>query len=641
MNWIYTMMFAGLMLAGNMDEIHLNHRNSHSGERQNLNTEKNVKLEETEKFAQSYPFDTNGTVSVSNVNGSITIEASDDPQIKLEVVKIGDSRETLADVEVKIEARQNTFRLETDYGGWKKGGNNWINHRKLEVNVVNIRMTVPRTAALNEIETVNGSVTVADFTGYTKISAVNGDVRATNLRGNSNLSTVNGKVEADFQTLEAVQKISLETVNGQVHLTMPTDADATLRADTLNGEITNDFGLLVRKGQYVGKDLYGKLGSGATGIKLSSVNGELSVKHRADGKNLRPATNLLNRQNSEQEDETADNQEFASASELAGAKRQAAELMKQQKKALEQAQKEMRNQRLPTDYAALQALEQAKNAVDSPEARKAMFEAMKIQRETAVRDGYFDFVNNPATKIEKKSETFAVKGTPKITVNAGGGAVSVRGWDRAEVAYSLKRISKTGGQKPIDYTVNHSDSAVSLVVGKAASNNNYQYLEGTGKIQIEIFVPRKADLKIVTDGQIRLEGVTGNLDLSGDGEAINVRDAGGKLKVVSENGLVRIIGFDGELKIETDEGNAYLEGDFSRLDAVSGNGEIVLTLPENANAEIESNQNSLVFKGIKPATAAKTSESTSWKIGQGGVKYRLFNENEGRITVQSRRSLIN
>ncbi len=638
MNLIYTILITGLMLTGSSENLTLNHQNLFADGGRNPNVEKNIKPDETEKFAQNYPFDANGTVSVSNVNGSITIEASDEPQIKLEVVKTADRSESLAEVEVKIDARQNSFRVEAEYGTTRKGGN-WNSRSNLEVN---IKLTVPRTASLNEIETVNGSVRVSDFTGYTKISAVNGDVRAINLRGNSNLSTVNGTVEADFQTIESVQKISLETVNGEVHLTVPTDADATIKADTLNGEIINDFGLPVHKGQYVGKDLYGKLGSGATAIKLNSVNGRLSVKHRADGKNPRPVVNLLNRQNSEADDEDSDKDDSGEdAGDIADAKRETAEAMKEQAKAMKQAQKELRKQQPQIDRATRDALKQANIAVNSPEVRKQIEEAIQVQREIVSRDGYFDFANNSAAKIEKKSETFSVKGTPKITVNANGCAVSVRGWDRAEVAYSIKRMSKSGATKPLDYTVNHSDSAVSLVISNEILRNNDEYAQGGGSTRVEIFVPKKSDLNIVTDGQIRLEGVTGNLNLNGGDEAINVRDGGGKLSVISENGLVRIIGFNGELETKTEQGDAYLEGDFSKLSAISENGEIILTLPENINAEIRSNQSKIAFDGITSATEDKNDESTVWKIGKGGAKYQLTSETKGKITVRGKNTLEN
>src|SRR6185295_5626407 len=113
----------------------------------------------------------------------------------------------------------------------------------------------------------NGSVSIANFTNKMSISAVNGSVDASNVRGNVRLSTVNGELRADLDRLEPGSKISLETVNGKANLVLPSDANATIKAESVNGNITNDFGLPVRKGKYVGRDMYGRLGNGDVQIK--------------------------------------------------------------------------------------------------------------------------------------------------------------------------------------------------------------------------------------------------------------------------------------------------------------------------------------------------------------------------------------
>ena len=290
MSWLYSIIFAGLMFS----------TESSLPATQNTNyveTETIVMADETEKFEQTYSLSANGRVSVSNVNGSITIETWDNNQVKLEVVKTADSKERLAEAEIKIDAKPDAFSVETNYGNAQRNSGNW-NNAKIEVEY---RLTVPRNAVLNEIEAVNGSISISNAYNLTKASAVNGGIKASNLRGTAILSTVNGTVEADFDQLQTGSKISLNTVNGTVNLIIPSDANATLRADSVNGNITNDFGLPVRKGQYVGRDLYGKVGSGDVQIRLNSVNGALSIKRKSDGKNVNPATNLL-QQKSEDED---------------------------------------------------------------------------------------------------------------------------------------------------------------------------------------------------------------------------------------------------------------------------------------------------------------------------------------------------
>ena len=627
MTWLYSLFLAGLMLNGGTEANNTGGKNPSVLTAQHAEKSafvKSANLSETEKFEQNYPFDANGTVSVSNINGSIIVEAWDNPQVKLEVVKTADSKESLENVEVKIDARQNVFRVETDYengrGGWKNG-------RSLEVA---FHLTVPRTAMLNEIETVNGSVTVSNFTNYTKVSAVNGEVSAANLRGNADLSTVNGTVTADFQSLEAVKNIALETVNGKVRLTVPSDANATLKADSLNGEISNDFGLPVRKGQYVGKDLYGKIGSGETQIKMSSVNGSLSVKRRSDGKNASSAVSLLTKNQPDDNDADNDNDADDNAKMNADIRKSISDSQKEAAKAMKEAQKEIRKNKPEISPADRDAMKQAGDYLNSEEFKNQMKEAAEIARQTAERNANFNWSSANAA-IEKKSETFTVKGTPKVTIDAPDCAVTVRGWDKPEVGYTIKRFSRTPSA-PLALTADHTDSTVKITLG---GNSSGGYSE-TGDLRLEVFVPKNSDLKITTGEEIRLENVSGDLDLHGDDGTINVRDGGGKLRLVSADALVRVVGFKGELDSTIEDGKLYLEGDFSRINAATEDGEIVLTLPENADANLESNIKDVRADGITLVSTANGEDSNVWKIGKGGAKFRINADSDGKITIRGK-----
>src|SRR6266404_1056649 len=253
MSWLFTMIFAGLMVSS--DGVGSSPAVDNNDQRKDIPPVVQTQ-DETERFEQTYPISANGRVSISNVNGSITAEAWDRSEVKLSYVKTADTKERLADVEVRIDARPDSFKVETDYGSWKDRNNGDRNRNSGRLQV-EYRLMIPRGAVLNEIETVNGSVTVSNFVNITRISAVNGHVNASNLRGAATLSTVNGEVVADFDRLETGTKINLSTVNGKVNLVIPSDSSATVKADSLNGNISNDFGLPVRKGRYVGRDLYG------------------------------------------------------------------------------------------------------------------------------------------------------------------------------------------------------------------------------------------------------------------------------------------------------------------------------------------------------------------------------------------------
>ncbi|HWP55931.1 MAG TPA: hypothetical protein VN476_17505, partial [Pyrinomonadaceae bacterium] len=61
-------------------------------------------------------------------------------------------------------------------------------------------------------------------------------------------------------------------------LIVPSGANAQVKASTIHGGITNDFGLAVEDGQFVGHNLSGQIGSGGPRIRLTNVNGSIAIK---------------------------------------------------------------------------------------------------------------------------------------------------------------------------------------------------------------------------------------------------------------------------------------------------------------------------------------------------------------------------
>ena len=649
MSWLVSLVIAGAMFASeNNSPVSANYNFSEAV----AVAEKTNQSDEIERFEQTYPLNANGRVSVSNVNGSVTVETWDRAEVKLQYVKTADTKENLAEVEIRINSRQDAFSVETNFDNWTRNDGRRNRNSRFEIEY---RLTVPRIAVLNKIETVNGSVSITGAGNLTKASSVNGQVRATNLSGTADLSTVNGTVEADFDQLQAGSKISLNTVNGAVNLTIPSDANATIKADTLNGQIINDFGLPVRKGEYIGRDLHGKIGSGDVRIRLNSVNGGLSVKRKKDGKNLSPATNLLTTKNEDDwdDDKNTDND--------SGARRQPRqprpprpprpprnsginndEINQSIEKSLKEAEKELA--RIKPDLAKITAegLRQAAS-INSEEMQAQIKEAQeKYKVALAQLPQLYWTVGSPS--IEKKSGSFAVKGIPKVTVEARNCQVYVRGWDKSEVSYSIVRMSRSN-QKPLD-----TDSAISVKAGDSEVNikvstetmlpGGVEFDEAT-RMRIEVFVPKKSNLKVITNREIRLEGVSGEIDLQGEDESVNIRDADGKLSVGTSDGKIRVIGYRGEINTRTEGGAINLEGDFRGLSARTVNGTITLTLPENANANIESNTKDIVGEGVSLVYQGDGKSTAMWKVGSGGANHLLYTNTNQRVIVRSAKQIKN
>jgi DUF4097 and DUF4098 domain-containing protein YvlB len=96
------------------------------------------------------------------------------------------------------------------------------------------------------------------------------------------LSQVNGDVEVeDRNGRVAVEPagnftVDVTTSKGDVELTLPPSASATVDGRTRNGDIVSDFGLTISGDQ--SKTVSGKIGSGGPKISLSTENGDLRIK---------------------------------------------------------------------------------------------------------------------------------------------------------------------------------------------------------------------------------------------------------------------------------------------------------------------------------------------------------------------------
>ena len=640
MSWLYTLVFAGLMFSSSPAPVSTV-QNSPNG---TLLVTASNRTDETEHFEQTYPLSANGVVSVSNVNGSISIDGWERNEVKLEYTKTADSKERLSQVQVRIEAQPDHFSVETDYGN---SGNNrgWHSDGKL---TVDYRLMVPRGAVLSEVETVNGSATIANLVNIMKVSAVNGSVSANNIRGTAKLSTVNGEVRADFDRLETGSKISLETVNGKVNLLLPSDANATLKADSVNGNITNDFGLPVRKGKYVGRDMYGRLGNGDVQIKLESVNGGLTVSRKNDGKNLSPATDMLPQK--DKDDDDWDNEDVEGAViDSAKMNKEIAKAVKESTKATEKAmaksQKDIEKMQPELGKITAESIEQAAAAVeqtaailDSQEFKEKMKDAQLRRDEIMAKLADASFFPS-VPRVEKKSASIAVTGVPKVTIDARGCSVSVRGWDKSEVQYRVTRLSDPRRTEPLNVIENHTNNSVNINIENPDGNQRAgHFFSGSPSVRIEVYVPKKSNLQIDANGEIRIEGVSGDVQLSGADESINVRDVDGTLHVVNGDGRVRVIGFRGQIDAQTGDGMMNLEGDFRTLKAASGGGEIIVTLPDGAGADLDSNCDAVEGEGIALTKVGDDQDRHRYKVGGGGASFKI--DSEAGIRFRSTNSLV-
>lgn len=214
-----------------------------------------------------------GRVRIENVNGGIRVSASDGPAVEIVATKTADSADGLASIQVDVEASSREVSVSTDFrrtggGWWGRGTGN---------RSVAYEIRLPSAVTTLTLESVNGGISVEGASARVEASAVNGGIHLRGLTAPASIETVNGSVRAEFSRLVTDGSYSIESVNGTVSIVVPPDASADFRASTVNGSITNDFGLPVTRGLH-GQRFAGRIGAGGPVISLETVNGTIRIE---------------------------------------------------------------------------------------------------------------------------------------------------------------------------------------------------------------------------------------------------------------------------------------------------------------------------------------------------------------------------
>ncbi len=125
--------------------------------------------------------------------------------------------------------------------------------------------------------TVNGKVKVENSAGDLRLSTTNGNVEARNVKGKIDAETTNGSIRLELADLP--DKITAETVNGGITLALGAikELDAVLEAKTVNGGIDVDFPISFQNLQKSKRSLTGQIGKGGPRVSLETVNGSIHL----------------------------------------------------------------------------------------------------------------------------------------------------------------------------------------------------------------------------------------------------------------------------------------------------------------------------------------------------------------------------
>jgi DUF4097 and DUF4098 domain-containing protein YvlB len=238
-----------------------------------------------EPFEKVLPLSSQGTFSLQNVNGSVTLTTWKEAKVEIKALKkTKKDAENLQKVKIEVSATADSVSVDTVYP----------KHENTGVSV-DYDVRVPEGVNLGQVSSVNGDVTISGPLSRVSAASTNGDVSVDGAAGEVRLETTNGGLKAAnlnapvtarttngaivLELAKIAGEIDAETTNGSITLRLAStdDVNALLEAETTNGSITFDFPVTLQSLENSRHRLRGRIGSGGPQISLQTVNGSIHL----------------------------------------------------------------------------------------------------------------------------------------------------------------------------------------------------------------------------------------------------------------------------------------------------------------------------------------------------------------------------
>lgn len=218
-------------------------------------------------FQKTYRIGAGGQIKIGNVSGDVIVTAYDGDAIIVTGTKKGRDRDML-----EIEDRSGSNSVDV--------GVRYPKRCNCDASV-RFEVQVPRSIGYDaNFTSVSGDVQVSGVTGKLHASAVSGDVHVKDVSGSVSASAVSGDVNVEIQRLEGSDDMKFSTVSGDVSVSLPSSLDADVDMSSFSGSIKTDFPVEVRAERFGSRNwARGKLGEGSRRLRISTVSGDLSLRH--------------------------------------------------------------------------------------------------------------------------------------------------------------------------------------------------------------------------------------------------------------------------------------------------------------------------------------------------------------------------
>ena len=239
----------------------------------------------TETIDRTFDVRPGATVTLSNINGRITVGSWDQPRVRVIARKeVEGSRDEAKDAmkELRVEFAQANggLTIKTHHPRRHDGFSSIFdfflgNHFNAQVRY---ELTVPRTMNL-DVQNTNGSIHLSDVNGHLEVGTTNGKIEVERCAGSIDASTTNGNIQAELVRVAKGKPLSFHTTNGRIEVEVPNDLAVDVDAGTTNGSISTD--LPIATTHFKRNSLRGTINGGGTPLKMRTTNGRIAIKARA------------------------------------------------------------------------------------------------------------------------------------------------------------------------------------------------------------------------------------------------------------------------------------------------------------------------------------------------------------------------
>ena len=218
------------------------------------------------------------------------------------------------------------------------------------------------------------------------------------------------------------------------------------------------------------------------------------------------------------------------------------------------------------------------------------------------------------SNCEIREQTLALSGSAIAIDGRQNGGISIKGWDQNQILVRARvqaAAPSAAEAQALGQQVRIETSGAKIFASGPETRRDYHW-----DVSYEVFVPRRADLSLEThNGGIAIADVNGRIDFNAVNGGVVLKRVGGAVRGSTTNGGLVI-----ELSGDRWDGES--------MDVSTTNGGVIMSVPENYSAHLETGTVNGSVNTDFPVTGQITKQ-IALNLGSGGATVRAMTTNGG------------